>query len=528
MADKRTVDEQAADTPYSDCGGREDSAKASLEERVRKLAGLPEVEYQRSRRGEARALGIKVSFLDDLVVEARKRGAKDDAPFLCVEPCPSPVNPATLLTEISTTIRRFIICNKEAADAAALWAAMTWFIDEIQVAPLAVITAPEKRCGKTLLLRVLFELSARAITASNITPAALFRTIDKWKPTLLIDEVDTFMRENEDLRGIINCGHARGTAFVIRTVGDSYEPKRFNVFGAKALAGISHLQDTVMDRAVVLRLRRKLPTESVERLNHATPRLWEELRSKLARFAEDYSEQVREARPPLPENLHDREQDNWEPLLAIAMVAGGEWLETATKAALLLSDGEGSTQTIGTEFLTDVYRVMQEKSGKSISTEGLIAALCTDKERRWATYDHGKPITAKQVAGILKEYGIRSKNVRVEKEKGVVKGFDESNFEDVFARYLPPHITRYTLQSPQAPHFRATDGKILPATNENLPLHATPPKSSCASVAARSGCVADAESVQTRANEGLLRVADDFTPLGTQKFEESEHVEVLI
>jgi len=65
---------------------------------------------------------------------------------------------------------------------------MTWFIDVVRVAPLAVITSPEKRCGKTLLLSLMGRLVARAITASNISPAALFRTIDAWQPTLLIDE----------------------------------------------------------------------------------------------------------------------------------------------------------------------------------------------------------------------------------------------------------------------------------------------------------------------------------------------------
>src|ERR1700686_1521123 len=217
---------------------------------------------------------------------------------------------------------------------------MTWFIDVVQVAPLAIITAPEKRCGKSQLLFLLGRLSARAITTSSISPAALYRTIDAWCPTLLIDEADAFMKDNEELRGLLNSGHTRESAYVIRTVGDNFTPTKFNTWGAKALAGIGHVADTLMDRAVILELRRKLPHEEVARIRHAEPGLFDALRSKLARFAEDCRDQVRQARPPLPHSLNDREQDNWEPLLAIAMAAGDEWLLLGTAAAFKLSGSE--------------------------------------------------------------------------------------------------------------------------------------------------------------------------------------------
>jgi len=106
-----------------------------------------------------------------------------------------------------------------------------------------------------------------------------------------------------------------------------------------------------MDRSIVFELRRKLPHESVERIRHAEPGLFNEISSKLARFSEDNSEQVRLARPALPNALNDRQQDNWEPLLAVAMVAGGNWPAIATAAALKLSGSESAAQSIGVELL---------------------------------------------------------------------------------------------------------------------------------------------------------------------------------
>ena len=161
---------------------------------------------------------------------------------------------------------------QEQADAAALWVALTWFIDVVEVAPLTIINAPEKACAKSLLLELMGRMSARPLPVSNLSTAALFRSVEMLRPTLLIDEADTFIRANDDLKGLINAGHTRAHAFVLRLVGDNHEPKRFSVWGAKALAGISmekHLPDSTMSRAIVINLRRKLPHETVERLRHA-------------------------------------------------------------------------------------------------------------------------------------------------------------------------------------------------------------------------------------------------------------------
>lgn len=406
-----------------------------LDASIVRLAALSPLQYDQVRKEEAKALGVRPATLDGAVKNARKGSDSDNLPFTEVDPWPEPVDPAKLLTGIAATIRRFIVCNEEVSHAVALWVAMTWFIDVVQVAPLAVITAPEKRCGKSQLLFLLGRLSARAITASSISPAALFRTIDAWNPTLLIDEADAFMKDNEELRGLLNSGHTRDSAYVIRTVGESFTPTKFNTWGAKALAGIGHVADTLMDRAVILELRRKLAHEEVERIRHAEPNLFDDLRSKLARFAEDCSVQVRHARPPLPNSLNDRAQDNWEPLLAIAMTASSEWLKIGTTAALKLSGGESASLTVGTELLSDIQEILVEKEVDRITTAELIKALCADDEKPWATYNRGLPIKPRQLANKLKGYDIHSKTIRIGFD--TAKGYERNQFEDAFFRYIP-------------------------------------------------------------------------------------------
>lgn len=405
-----------------------------------RLAALAPLEYDRVRISEAKALNVRPGTLDDLVKAARMISKKENkTPFIEIEPWYEAINPNELLTEISNTIRRFIVCPPETAHAATLWIAMTWFIDVVQVAPLAVITAPEKRCGKSQLLFLLGRLVNRPLAASNITPSALFRSIDAWQPTLLIDEADAFMRENEELRGIINCGHTRDSAKIIRVVGDDYIPTTFTVWGTKALAGIGHLSDTIMDRAITLELRRKLANEKTERLRHAEPTLFKTLTAKLARFAEDYSDNVRNAKPELPDTLNDRAQDNWEPLLAIADIAGGEWPTWAKLAAAIISGDNEQAQSLGVELLSDIQEIFENKFLDKITSAELIRSLCTDEEKPWATYNRGTPIKPRQVANRLREFGIVSNTIRI--GMMTAKGYSKSQFRDAFARYLSSSVT---------------------------------------------------------------------------------------
>ena len=405
---------------------------------VDRLAKLSALDYDKVRIAEAKAMGVRPGTLDAAVKTTKKEEESADTPFDEVEPWPEPVDGTVLLSSLVATIRRFIICEHHTAVAAALWVSMTWFMDVVGVAPLALITAPEKRCGKTLFLTLIGKLVPRPLTSSSITPSALFRSIDLWKPTLLIDETDACLKDNEELRGLINCGHTRDSAYTIRCVGDDHTPTKFNVWGAKALSGIGHPADTLLDRSIVLELRRKLPTEKVERIRHAEDALFHELSAKLARFAADNSTVVCLARPALPPSLNDRAQDNWEPLLQIATVAGGDWHHAAVAAALKIAGDGDQSPTVGAELLADIQEIFRTKKIERIFSSELVKALCSDDEKMWLTYNRGFPIKTKQLANRLKPYGVHSKSIRIGTDNA--KGFELDQFKEAF--------TRYTVDSP--------------------------------------------------------------------------------
>lgn len=428
------------------------------------LATLKMIDYDRARTDQAKALKIRPATLDSMVKAEREKLKQDDSPFADIEPWHEAIDPAQLLDDITHTIQRFIVLDKHQAQTAALWVSACWFIDVISFAPFALINAPERACGKTQLLTLMGRLAPRTLQASGISPAALYRTIEKYQPTLFIDEIETVLKDNEPLRGIFNAGYSRDSSIIVRCVGDDLEPKPFNIWGMKAIAGINaiKLADTVTSRAIVFELRRKTAGEKVERLRRAEVGLFETLASKLARFADDYTNEVKQACPALPDALGDREQDNFEPLLQIASVAGDHWPDTALNAALRLS---GATQTpisSANELLADIQEVFEAKQVIKITTTELINTLCEDTEKSWATYNRGKQLSPKQLSNKLKGYGITSKTIRINPYE-TAKGFEADQFNDAFARYLTDPLN---LPSQSNNSLEANNHEALNVTNE--------------------------------------------------------------
>src|SRR5262249_24451295 len=159
---------------------------------------------------------------------------------------------------------------------------------------------------------------------ANVTSSAIFRVVEAYRPTLLVDEADTFLSGNDELRGIINSGHRRGGS-VLRIVGDDHEPRQFSTYSPCAIALIGRLPDTLHDRSVVIDLKRRLASEIIKPFRADRAEHLDVLARQAARWCRDYADQIGETDPAMPWGVFNREADNWRPLLAIAAVAGGDW-----------------------------------------------------------------------------------------------------------------------------------------------------------------------------------------------------------
>ena len=152
------------------------------------------------------------------------------------QPWPDPVTGEDLLNEIAASVRRHVVLGNYDLLTVTLWIVLTYLSEIVDCLPILAILSPDKRCGKTSLLGVLSRLVKRPLPTSNISPAALYRVIEKFCPTLLIDEVDSFLPDNEELRGVLNSGHTRHTAYVLRVNRDTGEVEPFSTWAPKAVA----------------------------------------------------------------------------------------------------------------------------------------------------------------------------------------------------------------------------------------------------------------------------------------------------
>src|SRR5262249_44175070 len=251
-----------------------------------------------------------------------------------VEPWPDPVDGAVLLNEIRDSIKRFVVVQPEAIIAESLWILFAHALNAFSISPLLVFSSPVRQCGKSVTQAVVSKFCPKSLVTSNISPAALFRVVDKFLPTLLVDECDSTFETNPEIRELVNASHLRSQAYVLRVVGDNHDPESFSTWAAKCLALIGHLPDTTASRSIVIKMQRKPRNNRTERFSALKdyPE-FQALQRRAARWTNDNLSTLRQAEPGNLPDIGDRDIDNWIPLIAIADIAGGEWPMLARDAA---------------------------------------------------------------------------------------------------------------------------------------------------------------------------------------------------
>jgi putative DNA primase/helicase len=337
---------------------------------------------------------------------------------------------AGLLDRIWNGVKDHIVLPDAAADAVTLWIAFAHAHDAFDTSTYLSITSPVQGCGKTNLLDILACHVQRPLPSSNITPAVVFRIIQSWKPALLIDEADSFLAMREELRGILNCGHKRATAYVHRVTG------KFRTWCPKAIALIGKLPPTLQDRSIEIKLKRKLPSEQVKPIPRDKAVFHRRAR-KLARWTADKFSALKVCDPVMPEFLHNRAADNWRPLFAIAEIAGGPWPKRVRHAAKMLESGRMSEDMASLMVLRDIKRVLEKEEGDRISSADLVDSLVAIEAASWAEYRNGNPMTKNQLAELLKPFDIRPRQVWFPLIRKNLQGYLRKDFEDALGRYAP-------------------------------------------------------------------------------------------
>ena len=348
------------------------------------------------------------------------------------------------LDEVEEFLRRFVAYPSEAtATAHVLWIAHTHLIECFDNTPRLAFLSPEPGSGKSRALEVTEPLVPRPVVTVNSTPAYVFRKIsgDGGLPTLLFDEVDAVFGarpsdSSEDLRGLLNSGYRRGaTAGRAVVRGKEVFTEELPSFCAVAMAGLNQLPDTIMTRSIVIRMRRRKPTEEVHPYRRRVyAEQAAELYGRLAEWAVTAVTHVTDSWPTLPNGIEDRDADVWEPLISVADAAAGSWSSRAREAAVeLVRQSKESPVTLGIRLLTDIRTVMVDR--ERIATTELLNLLHGMETAPWGSIK-GQPIDSRFLARMLSKYDIPTGNTfRLEGEP--VKGYQRHHFHDAWERYAP-------------------------------------------------------------------------------------------
>jgi len=407
-------------------------------------ATLKDLDPLRREAAKSEVIGLlaskKVKRASRLVDIAAGDGGKveeADTSFLQdVKPWGDVVKGSELLDLVHAAIKDYVVMPDAGLIATTLWCVFAHAHDAFQISPLLAAVSPEKRCGKTTLMDAVSMLTPRALLLSNTTTAALFRIVEEHRPTMLLDEFETYSKGNEELRGVVNSGHRRRSALLPRVEGDGHEVKFFSTWAPKMLAQIGTLQGTIEDRAVVIRMKRKAPGEKARefRADHAA-REMEPICRRAARWAADHMERLRAADPEVPAGItSDRAKDNWRPLLAIAELAGPSWAEKARGAAATLCSVEADSESLGVVLLEDIRDLFTDRSLNRIESKTLAEALADREDRPWSEWRGPKGFTSTALAKLLKRYRVRPRKIRF--AAGTFQGYELEWFRDAFSRYL--------------------------------------------------------------------------------------------
>lgn len=387
------------------------------------------------------------------------------------------------LDDVHDYIGRFCVFrDPHALVAVTLWAAHAHMVDKFHTTPRLMLSSPEAGSGKTRVLEVLDLLVPDPMFCLSASPAAIFRTLAARPITLLVDEVDAiFSRRgaedaNEDLRAMLNAGYKRG-ASIPRCVGPRHEVQQFQVFCATALAGLGDLPDTIMSRSIIIRMRKRAADERVEPFRTREQEApGHALRERLAAWAVTVADACGAAWPALPEGIVDRPAEVWEPLLAVADAAQGDWPQRARQACVALckvaSDRRAS---LGVRLLADLRIIFGD--AEALHTEVILERLHQgvdldpntpwklDADAPWNDL-HGKPIAARGLATMLKKYDVGSTKVKVGGES--LQGYRREHLWDAWQRYLPSTPTPKEVEPPEP--IEPGGGRVPRVPQVPLPL----------------------------------------------------------
>jgi hypothetical protein len=347
-----------------------------------------------------------------------------------------------LLSVLEGYIRRYVVLPAAAYLPIALWAIATHTAERFDCFPYLALISAAKRSGKTRLAEVLETLVRRPWRGTAPSPAALYRMLEQ-APTLMLDEVEALNGKNKSettqiLLAVLNAGHRKG-ATIPRCEPPTNKVKMFPVYGPKLFAAIGRLPDTLMDRSIIIHMKRRKKAQQVERFRQvrATAEA-KRIHDGVVRFVQLHRADIDRAYQHVLDTdlafLNDRDADLWTPLFAICTVIDAERLPELKKFSETLSAakaGDDVDDNYSLTLLRDIRTVWPDGEHQ-LETAILLERLKALEEAPWGEEEH--PLTARKLARMLKPFEVVPGKLRVGKR--TPNGYQYDDLKTAFDPYL--------------------------------------------------------------------------------------------
>ena len=418
----------------------------------------PPEDQARVAAAEARVAALVAAFVQPSQNQDDALGAE---PVPDVPDVPVPREQVCTLGSYLAAVRdfttRYVVFGSEHEPVViALWVAHAHLVDQSETSPILAITSAEMRSGKTRLLDVLELLVPEPFRVVTPSEAVVYTVLARRpRPTMLLDEADAIFgprtaERYEGLRAILNAGNRKGTPVLrVKLEGRRREVDAFDVFGPKAIAAIGDLPPTVTDRSIVIRMKRRAPSETVAKFRQRIAG------AQAKHIVMDWSTITVDPIADVPDELQDRAADSWEPLLAVADAAGGPWPAMARLAAVALGSDEDAPASVGMRLLAEIKMVFGDED--HLTTADLLHRLHDLEDAPWAEW-YGAPLSGRGLAKLLGPYRVMPIKRRVRGEQS--RGYFRADFVDAWTRYVPESVPSVPSVPAQGDGTDGTDGTV--------------------------------------------------------------------
>ena len=374
---------------------------------------------------------------------------------------------AGVVATVVNFLGTYVAMPLETLVVVAAWVVASYLMEHWDRFPHLAVTSPEKRCGKTTFLKLLALIVHKPYTTANISPAAIYRLIDRGMVTLMIDEAQSLARGGSEtslvVGELLKASIDRGDV-VVRVGGkNNDEVKEFSTYCPKVVALIGKPDSVLGDRCILTPMERKSADSRVQRyFSRDVDPVGEVVRLKLETWVADNGDRVADAYGKVvPFDIdNDRTAELLLPLQAVAEVDDQVVVEAGGVAGIVgfpegarlgvevlrryaeaqdREDADEDRMSPGVMVLNalrevfETYKASRHGEYPFLPTVDAISYLLEREEEPWGAYSHGRPITKEGLANLLRPYGIRS----TRNTKQSARGYVATDFAEAFARYLP-------------------------------------------------------------------------------------------